>query len=327
MTNTATLPVELSGNGAHLSTGLTDHTARLLAGTSRTAPRRQQTPLWLLKKLNWVDVATGTRRRNETARDAHGREIGVDIALHDGNSRAPSALPTAIVSYNPEPPEHDLLSLDTVLKIPARLAHLYNGGGFNQTEEQIRLVIQAIREQQQHVMVNHDRIGLLHTVAPDRRISASDSDNVLDAMDELLGRCPNPHFILAHRKAIVALGQECTRRGLQVDTLEVDGRRVPVWRGLPVYPCDALPIADNNTSIVVLRTGESHDDAAQDGVVGLHQTGLPDEWEPSVNVTFMGVDHTGLIHYLISAYFNVDVLLPDALAVLDDIPLSAGIPT
>jgi hypothetical protein len=68
--------------------------------------------------------------------------------------------------------------------------------------------------------------------------------------------------------------------------------------------------------VIVLRTGED-----DQGVVGLHQTGLPDEWEPSLNVRFMGIDRAGIIHYLISAYYGLDVLVPDALGVLEHVPL------
>jgi hypothetical protein len=95
------------------------------------------------------------------------------------------------------------------------------------------------------------------------------------------------------------------------------GHRVPSWRGVPVLPCNKIPISDTRTSSVLLmRTGE----AAQ-GVIGLHQTGLPDEVQPGLNVRFMGIDERAVINYLVTAYFSAAVLVPDALAVLENIEL------
>ncbi len=55
------------------------------------------------------------------------------------------------------------------------------------------------------------------------------------------------------------------------------------------------------------------------GVIGLHQTGLPDEFQPGLNVRFMGIDEKAVISYLVSAYYSAAVLVPDALAVLENV--------
>jgi hypothetical protein len=92
---------------------------------------------------------------------------------------------------------------------------------------------------------------------------------------------------------------------------------VPSWRGVPVLPCNKIPVSDTRTSSVMLmRTGE-----ATQGVIGLHQTGLPDEVQPGLNVRFMGIDERAVINYLVSAYYSAAVLVPDALAVLENIEL------
>ena len=67
---------------------------------------------------------------------------------------------------------------------------------------------------------------------------------------------------------------------------------------------------------MVMRTGEK-----DQGVVGLHQTGIPDEYEPSLSVRFMGIDEQAIISYLVSAYYSVAVLVPDALGVLENVEL------
>ena len=57
-------------------------------------------------------------------------------------------------------------------------------------------------------------------------------------------------------------------------------------------------------------------------MVGLHQVGIPDEHEPGLNVRFMGIDDHAIMSYLVSAYFSVAVLVPDALGVLDNVEIS-----
>jgi len=92
---------------------------------------------------------------------------------------------------------------------------------------------------------------------------------------------------------------------------------VTAWRGVPVLPCNKIPISDARTSsILVMRTGEE-----DQGVIGLHQTGIPDEYQPGLNVRFMGIDDRAIMSYLVSAYYSAAVLVPDALGVLEDIEI------
>ncbi len=136
-------------------------------------------------------------------------------------------------------------------------------------------------------------------------------------MDAILARRKKSRFYLAHPKAIAAFGRECNRRGIYPEPAEVQGRPVHAWRGVPILPCDKIPITrDNTTSILVMRTGEDNQ-----GVIGLHRTGIPDEYEPSLSVRFMGIDQRAIIAYLVSAYYSVAVLVPDALGVLEDVEL------
>ncbi|MGV9839744.1 hypothetical protein ACWDUL_36865 [Nocardia niigatensis] len=97
--------------------------------------------------------------------------------------------------------------------------------------------------------------------------------------------------------------------------MEVDGHRVPAWRGVPIFPCGKIPVSDTHTtSILAMRTGEK-----DQGVIGLHQTGIPDEYEPSLNVRFKGIDDQSIISYLVSCYYSAAVLVPDALGILDNV--------
>ena len=56
-------------------------------------------------------------------------------------------------------------------------------------------------------------------------------------------------------------------------------------------------------------------------MIGLHQAGIPDEYQPSLNVRFMGINEKGIISYLVSAYYSVAVLVPDALGILEDVEI------
>jgi hypothetical protein len=124
--------------------------------------------------------------------------------------------------------------------------------------------------------------------------------------------------MFAHPRAIAAFGRECSRRGLYPHSTEVAGASVPAWRGVPIFPCNKIPLTDGHTtSIIAMRIGEE-----EQGVVGLHQTGIPDEYEPGLNVRFMGINDKAVISYLVSAYYSVAVLVPDALGVLEHVEVA-----
>ncbi|GDY31701.1 hypothetical protein GTS_33340 [Gandjariella thermophila] len=92
---------------------------------------------------------------------------------------------------------------------------------------------------------------------------------------------------------------------------------MPAWRGVPIFPCNKLPLNRyRTTSILLMRTGE-----ANQGVVGLRQTGLPDEYEPGLSVRFMNISEKAIISYLVSTYYSAAVLVPDALGVLDNVEI------
>ncbi len=137
-------------------------------------------------------------------------------------------------------------------------------------------------------------------------------------MDELLSRRRGTKLFLAHPRAIAAIGREWNRRGLYPDTVELQGRQVLGWRGVPLLPCNKIPITGGSTtSILAVRTGEQNQ-----GVIGLHQTGIPDEIEPSLSVRFMGIDEKAIISYLVSAYYSAAILVPDAVGVLENVDIA-----
>ncbi|WP_232664331.1 family 2B encapsulin nanocompartment shell protein [Pseudonocardia sp. TRM90224] len=241
-------------------------------------------------------------------------EAAVDVAAgQDGEYD----LPQTFVDYEHSPREYELSVAQTVLRVHSRVADLYNKP-MNQTEQQLRLTIEELRERQEHELVNNRDFGLLHNADLGNRIHATSGPPTPDDFDELLSIVwKEPGFFLAHPRTIAAFGRECSKRGLYPQSVEMGGNHVPAWRGVPVLPCNKIPMSEARTSSVMLvRTGE-----ANQGVVGLHQTGLPDEYQPGLNVRFMNIDEKAVISYLVSAYYSAAVLVPDALAVLENVEI------
>ncbi|MEO3808164.1 family 2B encapsulin nanocompartment shell protein [Sphaerisporangium sp. B11E5] len=248
-------------------------------------------------------------------RPPHNRLGEAAIAITSGHAGEP-LLDGTFVDYETTPREYDLSVAQTVLRIHTRVADLYNQP-MNQTHQQLRLTIEALRERQEHEMINNREFGLLHNTDLRQRVQTRTGPPTPDDLDELLSRRRKSNFFLAHPRTIAAFGRECSKRGLYPDTVEINGHAIPAWRGVPILPCNKIPITKTRTSsILVMRVGED-----DQGVVGLHQTGLPDEYEPSLSVRFMGIDDQAIISYLVSAYYSVAVLVPDALGVLEHVEI------
>ncbi|EPH44440.1 family 2B encapsulin nanocompartment shell protein [Streptomyces aurantiacus] len=253
------------------------------------------------------------RRREDEAGRPQNKRGEADVALAAGHAGEP-ALPGTFVDYELRPREYELSVAQTVLKVHTRVADLYNDP-MNQVEQQLRLTIEALRERQEWELVNNPEFGLLHNADHGQRVSTHSGPPTPDDFDELLSMRRQTKAFFAHPRAIAAFGRECTKRGIYFGDAEVDGHRLPAWRGVPIYPLGKLGVAaDGTTSILAMRTGE-----AAEGVVGLRQTGIPDEYEPGLNVRFMGINDQAVISYLVSTYYSAAVLVPDALGVLENV--------
>jgi CRP-like cAMP-binding protein len=234
-----------------------------------------------------------------------------DITVASGHEGEP-VLPATFVDYEMSPREYQLSVAQTVLRVHTRVADLFSEP-MDQTEQQLRLTIEALRERQENELVNNSDFGLLHNADLKQRIPTHKGPPTPDDMDELLTRRKKTRYLLAHPMAIAAFRRQCNARGIYPKDMEVEGQRFTGWRGVPLLPCDKIPISpDRTTSILAMRTGED-----DQGVVGLHQTGLPDEYEPGLSVRFTGVDSKAVMSYQVSAYYSAAVLVPDALGVLE----------
>jgi CRP-like cAMP-binding protein len=255
----------------------------------------------------------------ESRRAAAGRPQNkhgeAEIALSAGHEGEP-LLAGTFVDYELAPREYQLSVAQTVLRVHTRVADLYNDP-MNQLEQQLRLTIEALRERQEYEMVNNREFGLLHNADLRQRIHTRTGPPTPDDLDELLSMRRRTRLFLAHPKAIAAFSRECTKRGIYPTPVDVDGHQIPAWRGVPIFPCGKIPISQETTHIIAMRTGEE-----DQGVIGLNQVGIPDEYEPSLSVRFMGISEQAIMSYLVSAYYSLAVLVPDALGVLDDVELA-----
>jgi CRP-like cAMP-binding protein len=235
-----------------------------------------------------------------------------EIELVSGHAGEP-VLPQTFADYDLAPREYQLSVVQTVLRVHSRVADLFNDP-MNQTEQQLRLTVEALRERQEHEIVNNREFGLLHNADLKERIITRAGPPTPDDLDELLSRRRATKFMFAHPRTIAAFGRECNKRGLYPANVDLLDSMVPAWRGVPLLPCNKIRVdGDGTSSIIAMRTGEQ-----DQGVIGLHQTGIPDEYQPSLNVRFMGISEQAIISYLVSAYFSAAVLVPDALGVLEN---------
>jgi Phage capsid-like protein len=286
---------------------LSDTAARQLANATKTTAQLSTiTPRWLVHLLRWVPVEAGIYRLNKV-KDAE----SIDVACPP---RDESELPRTFVPYDEEPREYFLNSVATVLDVHTRVSDLYSSP-YDQIGEQLRLTIETIKERQEGELINNADYGLLANATAAQRISTLAGPPTPDDLDELITKVwKEPAFFLTHPRAIAAFGRECTSRGVPPPTVSLFGSQFVTWRGLPLVPSDKVPLVDNRTKVLLLRTGEK-----RQGVVGLFQPGLTGEQSPGLSVRFMGISRSAIASYLISLYCSLAVLTDDALAVLDDV--------
>lgn len=292
-----------------VQTALGDVAARQLAIATRTVPQMSSiTPRWLTRLMSWIPVESGVYRLNKVKDESN---VAVDCSGRDERE-----LPQTFVDYIDNPREYNLSAVNTVLDVHTRVSDLYSKP-YNQISEQLRLIIETIKERQESELINNKEYGLLHSVVASQRIKTRTGAPTPDDLDELITKVwKEPGFFLLHPLTIGAFGRECTRRGVPPPTVSLFGSQFITWRGIPLIPSDKVPIENGKSKIILLRTGES-----RQGVVGLYQPNLPGEQSPGLSVRFMGINHQAIASYLVSLYCSLAVLVDDAIAVLDDVEI------
>ena len=288
---------------------LNEQQARQLATVTKTAPMMQAiTPRWLVNFLQWVPVEAGTYRVNKVVPTRPGSRT-IECSPDDDVD-----LPEIYVDYEEKPHEYTLSAVTTVLDLQTRISDMYRSP-HDQIKEQLRLIIEKIKERQESELINNTEYGLLNNVDDTMKVKTRKGAPTPDDLDELIARVwKEPAFFLAHPRAIAAFGRECTRRGVPPPTVTIFGNPFLTWRGLPLVPSDKVAIKGDKTNILLLRTGEK-----KQGAVGLFQPGIPGEVSPSLSVRFMGINHKAIASYLISLYCSLAILTEDAVGVLEGV--------
>jgi hypothetical protein len=288
---------------------LNEQQARQLATVTKTVPMMQAiTPRWLVNFLQWVPVEAGTYRVNKVVPTRPGSRT-IECSPDDDVD-----LPEIYVDYEEKPREYTLSAVTTVLDLQTRISDMYRSP-HDQIKEQLRLIIEKVKERQESELINNTEYGLLNNVDDAMRVKTRKGAPTPDDLDELIARVwKEPAFFLAHPRAIAAFGRECTRRGVPPPTVTIFGSSFLTWRGLPLVPSDKVAIKADKTNILLLRTGEK-----KQGAVGLFQPGIPGEVSPSLSVRFMGINHKAIASYLISLYCSLAILTEDAVGVLEGV--------
>jgi hypothetical protein len=129
-----------------------------------------------------------------------------------------------------------LSSINAVLNVHTRVSDLLSNP-YDQVREQLRLLIESVKEKQESELLNNADYGLLNNVADSQKIKTRKGAPTPDDLDELLTKVwKEPSLFLAHPRAIAAFGRECTRRGVPPPTVTLFGTPFLTWRGVPLIP-------------------------------------------------------------------------------------------
>jgi hypothetical protein len=291
---------------------LSEEAAFQLANVTKTAPQFGAiTPRWLVRFLDWKPLEAGTFRVNKVD------ETKAIESICDHSDE--STLAPTFVEYLEEPREYRLNSINAVLNVHTRVSDLLSNP-YDQVREQLRLLIESVKEKQENELLNNADYGLLNNVDASQKLKTRKGAPTPDDLDELLTKVwKEPSLFLAHPRTIAAFGRECTRRGVPPPTVTLFGTPFLTWRGIPLIPSNKIAVRskDQKSKILLVRVGEK-----KQGVVGLFQPGLPGEQSPGLSVRFMGIDQRSLASYLISLYCSAAVLTDDAIALLEDVDVS-----
>ncbi len=302
----------------NLTDFLNSQAAYQLAEFTKTVPQFESvTPRWLPKLLEWKPLENGIFRLNKVKEEDSplnilNQEVGYQF------------IPEGFVNYETNPREYVLNPISTIVKISTQVSDIYRKP-YDQSEEQLRLSVECLRERQEHELINSSDYGLLKNASDSQRIQTRNGNPTPDDLDELIAKVwKEPSFFLAHPRAIAAFGRECTRRGVPPAAVTLFGAAFLAWRGIPLIPTNKLLIDGKldpkgeagKTNILLVRTGEE-----RQGAIGLYQAGLPGEQSKGLSVRFMGIDNQGIGSYLILLYNSACILSKDAVGVLENVEI------
>lgn len=150
---------------------LAEGAARQLANATKTrAQWGGISPRWLVPLLQWTPVEAGIFRLNRV-KETRGATAASSTDVQCSPPRDRDAdLPETFVDYEEQPREYFLNAVTTVLDVQTRVSDLYSHP-FDQVQEQLRLLIEKVKERQEGELINNKEYGLLASAAPSMKIS------------------------------------------------------------------------------------------------------------------------------------------------------------
>jgi len=141
---------------------LNENAAYQLANVTKTAPQFGAiTPRWLVRFLDWKPLEAGTFRLN---RVDESKPIDSTCGHEDE-----STLASTFVQYQEKPREYRLSSINAVLNVHTRVSDLLSSP-FDQVREQLRLLIESVKEKQESELLNNADYGLIHNVDESQKL-------------------------------------------------------------------------------------------------------------------------------------------------------------
>jgi CRP-like cAMP-binding protein len=156
--------------------------------------------------LEIVDANEGLRAQFEAAAEERTKEVGRTRSnelpdMQAGHAGEPE-LPETFIDYISNPREYELSAIQTIVRIHTRASDIYNDP-MDQVRQQLRLMVESLKENQEWEILNNSDFGLTHNVHPRMRVLSRNGAPTPDDMDELLSRVwKKPAFFLAHPEAI-----------------------------------------------------------------------------------------------------------------------------
>ncbi len=157
-----------------------EYTARAVTAVTVLALPRQDLEQVAERSDALREHLTSLRAIPEQRTNKYG-EKEIDLAAgHTGEQD----IPGTFVDYEAAPREYELSIAQTVLRLHTRVADLYNQP-MNQTEQQLRLTVEALKERQEHELINNREFGLLNNCEYDQRLQPHDGVPSPDDLDEV----------------------------------------------------------------------------------------------------------------------------------------------
>ena len=134
---------------------------------SLPTPPRPRPRCWRSRRAGWCTCCRG--RRSSRAPSASTGCAATRRSTWSCGARDERDLPETFIDYVEQPREHTLSQISTVLDVHTRVSDLYSTP-HDQVKEQLRLVVESVKERQESELINNADYGLLTNVAPSMQV-------------------------------------------------------------------------------------------------------------------------------------------------------------